>query len=262
MLKLPYNGSGVIASALCMDKYKTTELLHAHNIPTPRNMLVSNVSWEQDAHTLSAQLSHNFGFPCIIKPHDDGCSVMVSRASNVQELTDALNAVFDGGKAYALVEEFIQGMELTIGVIGNEKPYALPPSQAVAAGGILSLVEKFLPGAGQNITPAPLPAEAIALAQETVVAAYGATGCSGYARIDCFYQDATQSTTGAPRTVILEINSLPALTPATCLFHQAAETGIKPMELIDTIVQLGFEKYGAATQQKSGAAFTAEDTYL
>jgi UDP-N-acetylmuramate--alanine ligase len=262
MLKLPYNGSGVIASALCMDKYKTTELLRAHNIPTPRNMLISKVWWEQDTQSLVAQLSHRFGFPCIIKPHDDGCSVMVSRASNATELTDALNAVFSGGKEYALVEEFIQGMELTIGVIGNEKPYALPPSQAVAAGGILSLVEKFLPGAGQNITPAPLSAEAIALAQQTVVAAYGATGCSGYARIDCFYQDATQSPTGAPRTVILEINTLPALTPATCLFHQAAEIGIKPMELIDTIVQLGFEKHGASAQQKSGTAFTVEDTYL
>jgi len=248
MLKLPYNGSGIIASALCMDKYKTNELLHSHNIPTPRNILISKSQWEQEAQQVITHITNSFGFPCIIKPPDDGCSVLVSRVSTTEEVVAALDALLSTGKLYALVEEFIQGMELTIGVIGNERPYALPPSQAVAAQGILSLVEKFLPGAGQNITPAPLPAEALLLAQETVVAAYKATGCSGYARIDCFYQDAKQSPTGKPRTVILEINTLPALTPATCLFHQAAEVGIKPMELIDTIVELGFEKHATSAQ--------------
>jgi D-alanine--D-alanine ligase len=262
MLKLPYNGSGVIASALCMDKYKTVELLHAHDIPTPRNLFISKGAWESDAQSLVEKVINSFGFPCIIKPHDDGCSVLVSRASSREEFIASLDALFSAQKQYALIEEFIRGIELTIGVIGNEKPYALPPSQAVAAQGILSLVEKFLPGAGQNITPAPLPAEAIVLAQKTVVEAYLATGCSGYARIDCFYQDALQSPTGVPRVVILEINTLPALTPATCLFHQAAEVGIKPMELIDTIVQLGFEKHSVGVQQQESVSAIAEDTYL
>ncbi len=239
MLKLPYNGSGVIASALCMDKYKTTELLASYNIPTPRNLLLDTAT---DIQNNIAHIESSIGFPCIVKPHDDGCSVLVERAQNRNELIDALNALHKAGKTKALVEEFIQGMELTVGVIGNEKPYALPPSQAVASQGILSLVEKFLPGAGQNITPAPLPLETLRLAQETVVAAYQTIGCTGYARIDCFYQDAAQSPTQKPRIVILEINSLPALTPATCLFHQAAELGIKPMEFIEKIVSLGLEK--------------------
>lgn len=240
MLKMPYNGSGIIASALAMDKHKTTTLLSSYNIPVPHNMLVSR---DTDTHTIIRTIEDKIGYPCIIKPHDDGCSVLVSRARNRAELEHALASIFDTGKQYALIEEFIRGTELTIGVLGNDKPYALPPSQAVAADGILSLVEKFLPGAGQNITPALLPADALKVAQETVVAAYTLAGCSGYARIDCFYQDATQSPTGSPRTVVLEINSLPALTPATCLFHQAAEIGLKPMDLIDTIITLGLEKH-------------------
>ncbi len=240
MLKLPYNGSGIIASALAMDKYKTTTLLSSYNIPVPHNMLIAN---SNDRSALIASIEKEIGYPCIIKPHDDGCSVLVSRARNVSELEYALESIFSTGKQYALIEEFIRGTELTIGVLGNNNPYALPPSQAVAADGILSLVEKFLPGAGQNITPALLPADAIKLAQDTVTAAYTIADCAGYARIDCFYQDATQSPTGAPRTVILEINSLPALTPATCLFHQAAEIGLKPMDLIDRIVELGLEKH-------------------
>jgi D-alanine-D-alanine ligase len=109
-----------------------------------------------------------------------------------------------------------------------------PPSNSVAVDGILSIEEKFLPGAGENQTPAPLSQEAIKLVQSEVKRAYIAVGCKGYSRVDCFYQD-------SGRVVILEINTLPALTPATCLFHQALEVGIKPMELIDRIVELGCE---------------------
>ncbi|HGJ64821.1 TPA: hypothetical protein ENS27_05445 [bacterium] len=79
--------------------------------------------------------------------------------------------------------------------------------------------------------------------QERIAHAFKIIGGKGYARIDCFYQTPEQSPTGSERLVILEINSLPALTPATCLFHQAAEMGIKPMELIDLIITLGFEEH-------------------
>jgi len=117
------------------------------------------------------------------------------------------------------------------------------PSKAIAREGVLSIKEKFLPGEGENQTPAPLAAEATTLVQETVKKAFVASGCKGYARIDCFYQDAAASPTGIERIVILEFNTLPGLTPATCLFHQAAEVGIRPMDLIDKIVELGFENH-------------------
>lgn len=243
LLKMPYNGSGVLASALCMDKYKTTELLASYGIPTPKNILIQRVAWEKNQQDILSIVQSKLSFPCIAKPHDDGCSVLVSKINNVDELIAQITHLFNTGKSAALIEEWIVGMELTIGVVGNQDPYALPPSQAVATGGILSLEEKFLPGAGQNITPAPLSSEALLLAQKTVVDAYKVAGCAGYARIDCFYQSAVQSSTGEPRVVILEINSLPALTPATCIFHQAAEIGISPMKFIDMIVSLGFDHH-------------------
>lgn len=246
MLKVPYNGSGVAASALCMDKYKTTEFLAAAGVPTPHNILIEKSKWETNQAEIVNSITQKFGLPCIVKPHDDGCSVMVSRATTEHELIELLNQLF-AHKQKALIEEFIRGVELTVGITGNESPTALPPSQAVAQDGILSLEEKFLPGAGQNITPALLPPDAIKLAQETVVKAYQATGCSGYARIDCFYQRAEQSPTGAARVVILEINSLPGLTPATCIFHQAAEVGISPMAFISMIIELGLAKHRLQT---------------
>ena len=127
--------------------------------------------------------------------------------------------------------------------VRRKRAPALPPSQAVAQKGILSIQEKFLPGAGGNITPSPLPEAAIQLIQKKLEAAYEAIGCKGYVRIDCFYQQSHESSTGKERVVFLEINTLPALTPATCLFHQAAEVGIRPMEFIDLIIELGFENH-------------------
>lgn len=235
MLDLPYNGSPVLASALCADKYKTNEFLASCGFHIPHHHLLSKREWDEK------QIVCPFNFPVIIKPHDDGCSVLVQRATTSREFTDAINQVFASGKDHALIEEMIIGTEVTIGVIGNEHAYALPPSQSIAAKGILSIEEKFLPGAGENQTPALLPQPAIQLIQTTASGVYEAIGCRGYVRIDCFYQSAEESPTKEPRVVILEINTLPGLTPATCLFHQAAEVGIKTMDFIDLIVQLGME---------------------
>ncbi len=239
MLGLPYNGSSIFASSLCMDKYKTNQFLRAQGIDVPNGMLVSKEDWLLNQSAVLKSITQSLPFPIIIKPHDDGCSVLVQKVRNNGELASALTALFEL-KQFALAEECIIGMELTVGVVGNKNPQALPPSKAIAQKGILSMEEKFLPGAGENQTPAPLPQETLRMVQDVMVQTYKAIQCSGYARIDCFYQSDEQSPTGKERVVILEINSLPALTPATVIFHQAAELGIKPMDFIDMIVSLGF----------------------
>lgn len=244
MLGLPYNGSGVLASALCMDKYKTNQFLAQHGFDISQALLIARHEWQQNQEAVIEKIIKQLPLPLIIKPHDDGCSVMVQKIKKPDQINNALKILFDAGKTHALVEECIQGMELTVGVIGNEQPRALPPSQAVSTGDILSIEEKFLPGAGENQTPAPLPSAALSFVQKTMEQAYKAIGCKGYARIDCFYQTATQSTTGNERVIFIEFNTLPGLTPATCIFHQAAEIGIKPMDFIDLIIKFGFEEHG------------------
>ncbi len=225
MLGIPYNGSSVLTSALCMDKYKTAQFLKGEGFDVPNQQLLD----------LSKSVEVTLTYPMVVKPHDDGCSVFVSLVKNESELTDALQAMSQQGKKYALVEECLAGMELTVGVFGNNKAQALPPSQALSSGEILSIAEKFLPGAGENQTPALLPTEDLAFIRKTIEDAYTALNCKGYARIDCFYHEG--------RLTILEVNSLPGMTPATCIFHQAAEIGLKPMEFIDLIIGLGFEAH-------------------
>lgn len=239
MLGLPYNGSSVLTSALCMDKYKTNQFLITKGFSAPQQQLLPRHMWEKNTN-----IEPSIAYPVIIKPHDDGCSMFVHKAHTADEFIQAVKQIFDTDKESVLIEEYIEGTELTVGVTGNQKPTALPPSQALAATQVLSIEEKFLPGAGENQTPAPLPQATLAFIQKSMEKIYKAVGCKGYARIDCFYQTAEQSSTGAERVVILEINTLPALTPATCLFHQAGEIGLHPMEFIDLIVQLGLEEHG------------------
>ncbi len=243
LLGVPYNGSSVFASALCMDKYKTSEFLHALGFDTPIHYLVDAHAWNNDAEKELKVITAKLSSPFIVKPANDGCSVMVSSARTQDELRTQIQAVLHSGKQAVLIEEHVQGMELTVGVLGNESPQALPPSYAVANAGVLSIEEKFLPGAGENQTPAPLPKNALQLVQRTIEKAYTAIGCQGYARIDCFYQTTDQSPTQKERVVVLEINTLPGLTPATCIFHQAAEIGLRPMEFIDRIIMLGMQAH-------------------
>lgn len=240
MLGIPYNGSSVFTSALCMDKFQTTQFLKKQGFEVPQSSLIALQEWFLLKNN---QLMEHQQFPLIVKPHDDGCSTLVFKVHTSSELQEALGALHSAGKAYAMVEEYIKGMELTVGVVGNSKIQALVPSQTISSKGILSLEEKFLPGAGENQTPAPLSAETLQFIQKTIENAYQILDCKGYARIDCFYQSALESPSGQERVIILEVNTLPGMTPATCIFHQAAELEIKPMDFIDLIISLGLEEH-------------------
>lgn len=243
MLGLPYNGSGILTSALCMDKFKTNSLLASKGFDVPKSILIGQNEWASAKEKIISRIARELPMPIIVKPHDDGCSVMVHKIDDPEKIDAALETLFNAGKSYALVEECISGMELTVGVMGNDTPRALVASQAVAKAGILSLHEKFLPGAGENQTPAPLPTDALLRVNSVMERVYQTVGCKGYARIDCFYQSAQESNTGQERVIILEINTLPAMTPATCIFHQAAELGIKPREFIRMIITYGLEQH-------------------
>ncbi len=262
MLGVPYNGSGVLASAMCMNKFKANEFLASLGFDVPQHLLIAREDWHSKQNEMVNHIIATLPLPVIIKPHDDGCSVMVQKASTRDEIIDCIDTILADGKPAAFIEECIMGMELTVGVYGNDNPIALPPSQAVANEGILSIAEKFLPGAGENQTPAPLPTHTLKFIQDVIRRTFIALNCKGYARIDCFYQTAEQSPTGKERVVILEINTLPGMTPATVIFHQAAEVGIRPMEFVDMIVKLGIELHNHESVSMPQAGVAASENPL
>ncbi len=236
MLRVPYNGSGIFTSGLCMTKYQATMYLKSKGFETLNCRLISRVQWATNQAQILAEVVQEIGYPMITKPNDDGCSVMVCKAKNEAELIVNIEQTLLS-KSEVLLEQLAPGMELTVGCVGNGVVRALIPTQTVSTGDVLSIEEKFLPGAGLNVTPAPLPDIDMQLVRRKIEQIYMALGCKGYARLDCFYDIVSQ------KLHVIDVNTLPGMTPATCLFHQAAELGISPSGLLDIIIGLGFEQH-------------------
>lgn len=234
LVRIPYSGSGVMASAIGMDKHMQRKLLSAAGMKVPKYLAITEREWEEEAEEILGRVEDSLGYPCVVKPTREGCSTGLSVVRAASNMGTALENAFRWDTA-ALVEEALVGMEITCAVIGNRELTALPPTETVRKGDFLTVEEKFLPGEGENITPARLPQETIRKVQEVMVRAYRALGLKGYARMDGFVIDG--------EVIVTESNTLPGMTPSTCIFHQAAEAGMSPMEFIDKIIELSLEAH-------------------
>jgi D-alanine-D-alanine ligase len=235
LLGIPYTGSGVLGSALGIDKYASRKVIAMSGMDVPRTRAVSVKEWDRNKESVLGEIERDIGFPCVVKPTREGCSTTVKKVISPEGIGSALLAAFEWDSV-ALVEEFISGMEVTCGVIGNDAPVALIPSETIPTKGILSLEDKFLYGQGENKTPARLPEDVLKRIQAVAVRVFLVLGLKAYARIDMFVP-------GDGRVVVLEPNSLPGMTPSTVLFHQAAAEGITQTELISKIIQLSIDAH-------------------
>jgi D-alanine-D-alanine ligase len=272
---LPYNGSGVESSQITINKYETNEILAKKGILVAKHRLVFKDKWFENQSEQIEILESEFGYPIIAKPADDGCSSAVKKIKSREELLAYAEMSFRDTDAflpqasqvlklktgeefpkrtYFLVEELIDKkdavhfLEITGGMLttrnsdGSRNYEVFEPSETLATGEVLSLEEKFLAGEGQNITPARFakdPEENKRISAEvrkTLQKTAEILNVEGYCRIDAFvrvYAD------GRVETIIIEVNSLPGMTPATCIFHQAALQNYKPYQFIDKILEYG-----------------------
>ncbi|HRH03047.1 MAG TPA: D-alanine--D-alanine ligase [Bacteroidia bacterium] len=277
---LPYNGSDAISSGITINKYQTNELLRKNNQLVAEHLVVKEEVWLADTGKAIADLTSKIKFPLIAKPVDDGCSSAVRKIKNEDELRAFADLIFrkdqalDEAKAALLkvkpkeefpikneflVEELISKngaqhfLEITGGMLthfdkeGRVSYEVFEPSEALSEGEVLSLEEKFLAGQGQNITPARFAKneEVRNLISAQVKAelekAARLLNINGYARIDAFVRIFENKKV---EVIFIEVNSLPGMTPATCIFHQAAIDGLKPYDFIDGILNFAFQKFG------------------
>jgi D-alanine-D-alanine ligase len=234
LLSIPYTGSGVMGSAIGMDKHVQRKLLAAAGIKVPKYVAVSEAEWEGRSDEILDMVEDSLGYPCVVKPTREGCSTGISVVREPGGMGAALEGAFTWDTE-ALVEEALVGMEITCAVVGNRELTALPPTETIRKGEFLTVEEKFLPGEGENITPARLPEEKISQVQSVMIQAYRALGLKVYARMDGFVIDGD--------VIVTEPNTLPGMTPSTCIFHEAAEAGMSPMEFIDRIIALSLEAH-------------------
>lgn len=233
LLGVPYVGSGVLASALAMDKARTKTLARQAGIRVAPDRVIRR---EELDRVTPAALAHELGLPLVIKPNREGSTVGLTVAQREEEIGSGLEqaARYDDT---ILVETFVPGVEVTVGVLGDEQPVALPVIEIVPRKNFYYDYEsKYAPGGSEHIIPARITPEAERKVREWAVEAYRLLGCQNYARVDFIVpKDGSDP-------VLLEVNTLPGMTE-TSLFPDAARAyGLSYPDMVDRLIQLALHK--------------------
>ncbi len=273
-VNLYYNGSDKATSEITIDKFRTNEILKQNGFLVAEHRLVTQNDWQNNKPEILNYLLQKVKYPFIAKPVDDGCSSAVKKIKTPQEFEAFATLMFRSNeeldskaaeilhiklkeefpqKSVILVEELISKnkakhfLEITGGMLTKFKNKKLEyevfeASEALAEGDILSLEEKFLAGQGQNITPARYAKDKKVRqkisnqVKQILGKAAKVLNILGYCRIDAFVRIFAN---GKIEVIFIEVNSLPGMTPATCIYHQAAINHYHPYEFIDKILEFG-----------------------
>jgi D-alanine-D-alanine ligase len=221
-----YVGAGVAASALCMDKDLFKKVLRDSGIAVARHVALR----EGDP------VENPFGFPCFVKPARLGSSVGISKAHDEGELEQAVALAFRHDEKI-LIEEFLDGIEVEVGVLGNLEPLASLPGEIVPLGHEwYDFASKYEEGGMDLVIPPHLPEEVIERIQRVAVESFRVTECEGMARVDCFVVD-------GHRVVVNELNTIPGFT-ATSVYAKLFEaSGIPYEELLRRLIELALERH-------------------
>jgi D-alanine-D-alanine ligase len=223
---LPYVGAGVAASALAMDKDLFKSVMRDNGIPVTRHVTLR----------LGDEPRSSYPFPVFVKPARLGSSVGISKAHDEAELSAAVELAFRHD-AKVLVEEFVDGIEVEVGILGNREPVASIPGEIVVARNEWYDYEaKYADGEMDLVVPARLSEQQLARVQELAVRAFVVSDCEGMARVDMFVRR-----DGA--VLVNELNTIPGFT-ATSVYAKLFEaSGIAYGELLERLVDLALERH-------------------
>jgi len=223
-LGIPYTGSGVMASAVGMDKITTKIIWLAKGIPTPR---YATVTPGDDLDAVVAEL----GLPLIVKPPLEGSTIGITKVEQAEEFEAAV-ALAAGFDETILAEEFVTGREFTVAVLGSGKDArALPIVEIVAPAGNYDYQNKYFTDDTQYHCPAQLPADLTGEIQKHAVAAYRALGCEGWGRVDVLVRESDM------RPFLLEVNTSPGMTGHSLVPMAARAVGINYEDLCVEILR-------------------------
>jgi len=230
LLELPYVGSGVLASALAMDKVMSKQFYDHCGIPTPEYIVLKR-GQEFDTEFIAARL----GDKTVVKPANEGSAIGVTIVHEPAELPAAIGHAFKYDR-HVLVERFVSGVEVTVGVLGNEHPMALPTLEIVPEHEFYDYDSKYLPGMSRHIIPARVSQEARETCERLSVEAHTVLGCRGMSRSDLIV-------TSSGDALLLETNTIPGMTSTSLLPDAARAAGIEFPQLCMRLVELALEPH-------------------
>jgi D-alanine-D-alanine ligase len=217
LLQIPYTGSGVLASALAMNKIKAKEIFRFHDIPTPDFITPHEGEFSSEPP---------FPPPWVAKPASEGSTIGVGIVMERSGLEEAIRTA-QGYDREVLVERFIDGKELTVGILNGEP---LPVIEIAPQEGFYDYEAKYTPGKTQYLCPAPISEEKQGEVQEISLKAYHCLGCHGCARVDLRLSDDGEA-------FVIEVNTVPGMTETSLVPKAAAQRGISFPHLVEAILE-------------------------
>jgi len=224
IMGIPYTGSGVLASALALDKTYTKKVFAYHNLPMAKYKVL-----EKRVET-PGDILGELDYPVIVKPAREGSTIGVTIVRESKGLDSAINLAFGYGDKI-IIEQFIEGREITVGILGDEP---LPVIEIVSRTEFYDYRAKYEPGMSKHIVPAELPRKQYELAQSLALSAHRALGCRGATRVDMVMDK-------EDKIYLLEVNTIPGMTETSLLPEAAAVAGIDFKQLVVKILSYALD---------------------
>ena len=232
LLDIPYQGSGILGSSVAMDKNLAKVLYRMADIPVADWRIISSERSGQ-----CRELAVELGLPLVIKPVRDGSSLGLTIARSEEQVREGISLALKNDSR-VMVERYIEGREVTVSVLGNADPVAMPVIEIVPGEGyeFFDYNAKYLPGASKEICPAQIDPEDTQTAQQYAVTAHKVLQLSGYSRSDMIIsEDGT--------IYILETNTIPGMTQTSLLPQSAKAHGLDYRALLERLIELGLEEH-------------------
>lgn len=244
MLDVPYVGSGVLGSALGMDKVMMKNIFKSVGLPQCKYMSYSRQEIQSERiDNLVEEIEEELGYPCFVKPVNLGSSVGISKAKNREGLKEALVLAAQFDKR-VIVEEMVYGREVEIGVLGNDELQTSVVGEIKFVNEFYDYASKYKNIGTELEIPAKLPASAVQQIEEIAKVAFASLGCSGLSRVDFFWNEETD------QVFINEINTMPGFTPFSMYPMLFKEAGVSYPALIEKLIQLGLERFEEKRQNQ------------
>ena len=228
ILRIPYVGSGVLASALAMEKVMCKHFFDIAGVLTPAHVAIRRGE-PVDIASVTAKL----GPKTVVKPTNEGSAIGVTIAHTAEELPSAIEEAFVHDDS-VMIEQFIEGVETTVGVLGNKDLQALPTLEIVPEHEFYDYESKYVPGMSKHIVPARITEEQREECERLAIEVHEVLGCRGMSRTDMII-------TGDGEIYVLEINTIPGMTSTSLLPDAAVAAGIEFPDLCRRLVELALE---------------------
>ncbi|MSO18673.1 MAG: D-alanine--D-alanine ligase [Acidimicrobiia bacterium] len=236
---VPYVGSGVVGSAVAMDKVIMKRAFVAEGLPVPKWLPFRD---GQDKAEILAQCESRLGYPMFVKPANLGSSVGISKVLNPKEFATAVDLAWRYDE-WIVIEEGVTAREIEVAILGDNPPEASIPGEIIPGSDFYSYSDKYIDNSAELLAPAPLDNDLVIEVQNLAKQAFLACRCESMARVDFFYEEKRND--GRPGRGFLanEVNTIPGFTPISMYPRLWKESGLSYSALLDRLIDLSLERH-------------------